>query len=173
MRGVSMYISVSDAAEKFHISKRRVQLLCEQGRIEGASRMSGVWLIPTNAQKPTDARRKSTLPESQLSLFDDFYRIEEEKISITQVCELLSISQATAKNWIRLGKLKIGSDGKTFDKKYIEALISEIKSGKDNRLKSRRNKKSVSGKVLYKDYIKNNHNREIVESILDACDQIN
>ena len=167
-----MYISVSDAAEKFNISKRRVQLLCEQGRIEGASRMSGVWLIPTNAQKPTDARRKSTLPESQLSLFDDFYRIEEEKISITQVCELLSISQATAKNWIRLGKLKIGSDGKTFDKKYIEALISEIKSGKDNRLKSRRNKKSISGKVLYKDYIKNNHNREIVESILDACNQI-
>lgn len=167
-----MYISVSDAAEKFHISKRRVQLLCEQGRIEGASRMSGVWLIPTNAQKPTDARRKSTLPESQLSLFDDFYRIDEEKISITQVCELLSISQATAKNWIRLGKLKIGSDGKTFDKKYIEALISEIKGGKDNRLKSRRNKKSVSGKVLYKDYIKNNHNREIVESVLDACNQI-
>ena len=167
-----MYISVSDAAEKFNISKRRVQLLCEQGRIEGASRMSGVWLIPTNAQKPTDARRKSTLPESQLSLFDDFYRIEEEKISITQVCELLSISQATAKNWIRLGKLKIGSDGKTFDKKYIEALISEIKSGKDNRLKSRRNKKSVSGKVLYKDYIKDNHNREIVESVLDACNQI-
>ena len=167
-----MYISVSDAAEKFNISKRRVQLLCEQGRIEGASRMSGVWLIPTNAQKPTDARRKSTLPESQLSLFDDFYRIEEEKISITQVCELLSISQATAKNWIRLGKLKIGSDGKTFDKKYIEALISEIKIGKDKRLKSRRNKKSVSGKVIYKDYIKNNHNREIVESILNSCDQI-
>ena len=76
-----MYISVSDAAEKFNISKRRVQLLCEQGRIEGANRMSGVWLIPTNAQKPTDARRKSTVPENQLSLFDDLYRIEEEKLS--------------------------------------------------------------------------------------------
>lgn len=167
-----MYISVSDAAEKFNISKRRVQLLCEQGRIEGANRMSGVWLIPTNAQKPTDARRKSTVPENQLSLFDDLYKIEEEKLSITQVCELLSISQATAKNWIRLGKLKIGSDGETFDKKYIETLISEIKSGKVNRLKSRRNKKSVSGKVLYKDYIKNNHNREIVESIVSSCDQM-
>ena len=167
-----MYISVSDAAEKFNISKRRVQLLCEQGRIEGANRMSGVWLIPTNAQKPTDARRKSTVPENQLSLFDDLYKIEEEKLSITQVCELLSISQATAKNWIRLGKLKIGSDGETFDKKYIETLISEIKSGKVNRLKSRWNKKSVSGKVLYKDYIKNNHNREIVESILSSCYQM-
>lgn len=167
-----MYMSVSDATEKFNISKRRVQLLCEQGRIESANRMSGVWLIPTNAQKPTDARRKSTVLENQLSLFDDIYRIEEEKLSITQVCKWLSISQATAKNWIRLGKLKIGSDGETFDKKYIEALISEIKSGKDNRLKSRRNKKSVSGKVLYKDYIKNNHNREIVENILKSCDQM-
>ena len=26
-----MYISVNDAATKFNISKRRVQLLCEQG----------------------------------------------------------------------------------------------------------------------------------------------
>lgn len=167
-----MYISVSDAAEKFNISKRRVQLLCEQGRIEGANRMSGVWLIPTNAQKPTDARRRSTVPKNQLSLFDDLYKIEEEKLSIAQVCELLSISQATIKNWVRLGKLKIESDSETFDKKYIETLISEIKTGKDNRLKSRRNKKSVSGKFLYKDYIKNSHNREIVESILNSCDKI-
>ncbi len=167
-----MYISVSDAAEKFNISKRRVQLLCEQGRIEGANRMSGVWLIPANAQKPTDARRKSKAPDNQLSLFDDIYKIDEEKLNISQVCELLSISQATVKNWVRLGKLRIELDGETFDKKYIESLIAEIKSGKDNRLKSRRNKKSVSGKVLYKDYIKNNHNREIVEGILNSCEQI-
>ena len=167
-----MYISVSDAAEKFNISKRRVQLLCEQGRIEGANRMSGVWLIPTNAQKPTDARRKRKVSENQLSLFDDLHRIEDENLSITQVCELLSISQATVKNWIRLGKLKINSDGETFDKKYIEALISEIKNGKDNRLKSRRNKKSVSGKILYKDYIKNTYNRKTVEDILNSCEQI-
>ena len=75
-----MYISVSDAAEKFNISKRRVQLLCEQGRIEGANRMSGVWLIPTNAQKPTDARRKSNVPENQLSLFDDALPCKEDRI---------------------------------------------------------------------------------------------
>ena len=77
-----MYMSVSDAAEKFNISKRRVQLLCEQGRIEGANRMSGVWLIPTNAQKPTDARRKSKVPENQLSLFDELYKIGDEKICL-------------------------------------------------------------------------------------------
>ena len=167
-----MYISVSDAAEKFNISKRRVQILCEQGRIEGANRVSGVWLIPTEAQKPVDARRKNAIPENQLSLFDDLYKIEDEKLTLSQVCDLFSISQATAKNWIRLGKLKTDSNSETFDKTYIETLLAEIKSGKDSRLKSRRNKKGVSGKVLYKDYITSECNREIVEEILSSCDQI-
>lgn len=167
-----MYMSVSEAAEKFGISKRRVQLLCKQGRIEGANRVSGVWLIPTNAQKPVDARRKNAVPESQLSLLDDLYKIEDEKLTLSQVCDLLSISQATAKNWIRLGKLKTDSNSETFDKAYIETLLAEIKSGKDSRLKSRRNKKSVSGKILYKDYITSECNREVVEGILSSCDQI-
>lgn len=97
---------------------------------------------------------------------------EAEKLNINQVCELLSVSAATAKNWVRLGKLKMNSDGETFDKKYIEMLISDIKSGKDSRLKSRRNKKSVCGKMLYKDYAKNAHNCEVVEEILSSCKQI-
>lgn len=171
-RGDIMYISVSDAAEKFNISKRRVQVLCEQGRIEGANRVSGVWLIPTDAQKPVDARRKNTVPENQLSLFDDLCKIEDEKLTITQVCDLFSISQATAKNWIRLRKLKTDSNSEMFDKRYIETLLADIKSGKDGRLKSRRNKKSVSGKALYKDYIKSESNREIVEEILNTCNKI-
>lgn len=167
-----MYISVSEAAEKFNISKRRVQILCEQGRIEGANRVSGVWLIPTDAQKPIDARRKSNVPENQLSLFDDLYKIEDEKLTVAQVCNLLSISKATVKNWVRLGKLQMDSDCETFDKTYIESLMAEIRSGRDSRLKSRRNKKSVSGKVLYKDYIKSENNRAIVEGILNSCEKI-
>lgn len=47
-----MYISVSDAAAKFNISKRRVQLLCEQDRISGTNMVSGVWLIPETTPKP-------------------------------------------------------------------------------------------------------------------------
>lgn len=167
-----MYISVSDAAEKFNISKRRVQVLCEHGRIEGSNMVSGVWLIPADAQKPIDARKKNAVHENQLSLYDETYKTEDEKLTLTQVCSFLSISQATAKNWIRLGKLKIDANSETFDKAYIETLLAEIKSGKDGRLKSRRNKKNVSGKFLYRYYIANENNREIVEEILNSCDQI-
>lgn len=52
------YISTQQAAEKWGISNRRVQQLCEQGRITGAIRFSRVWAIPKHASKPQDPRLK-------------------------------------------------------------------------------------------------------------------
>lgn len=53
------YLSSKEVAEKWGISQRRVNILCDEGRIEGAIRHSRVWLIPETAKKPTDARVKS------------------------------------------------------------------------------------------------------------------
>lgn len=50
------YITAKEAAIKWGISERRVQVLCEQDRIEGAQRLGKAWAIPKNAQKPLDAR---------------------------------------------------------------------------------------------------------------------
>lgn len=162
-----MYISVSDAAAKFSLSKRRVQVLCEQGRIEGANMVSGVWLIPSDAEKPLDARVKQSASANQISLFEPVYDVSSatNEVTLNEVCEILSISTATAKNWIRLGKLDIKENG-LFDKRYIENLAFEIKTGKDNRLKSRRNKKSASGNSMYKDYIGSEHNQSVVADLL-------
>ena len=52
-------MSSADAAIKWNISRRRVEVLCSQGRIEGVQRLGGMWLIPENAEKPADARIKS------------------------------------------------------------------------------------------------------------------
>lgn len=52
------YMSAPQAAEKWGISERRVQILCSQNRIPGVSKLGYMWLIPTNAKKPVDARRK-------------------------------------------------------------------------------------------------------------------
>ncbi|WP_411677135.1 DNA-binding protein [Caproicibacter sp.] len=54
------YISVQQAAEKWEISERRIQKLCEENRIEGAVRFGHAWAIPKDAEKPADARRKKT-----------------------------------------------------------------------------------------------------------------
>jgi len=53
------YMSISQAAEKWGITPRRIQVLCAQERIPGATRIGFVWAIPKNAEKPKDARIKS------------------------------------------------------------------------------------------------------------------
>jgi len=70
------YLIPKEAAEKWGISERRVQLLCQQGRIAGAERHGRIWLIPETAPKPKDARIKTgryikNQPESPASEVPD------------------------------------------------------------------------------------------------------
>ena len=52
------YLSAPQAAEKWGISERRVQILCSENRIPGVSKLGYMWLIPKNAEKPIDGRTK-------------------------------------------------------------------------------------------------------------------
>jgi len=58
--GIQMldYISVEQASDKWGISNRRIQKLCEENRIDGVIRFGRSWAIPRDAQKPADARKK-------------------------------------------------------------------------------------------------------------------
>ncbi len=51
------YIDVKTASEKWNITERRVTYLCRNGRIEGAKKEAGLWLIPSNSVKPEDGRK--------------------------------------------------------------------------------------------------------------------
>ena len=53
------YMTAKEAAEKWAITPRRVQVLCAQGKILGAVRFGVTWSIPKDAQKPKDGRRKA------------------------------------------------------------------------------------------------------------------
>lgn len=59
--GVSMvkFISTTEAAAKWGLSNRRVAILCAEGRIADTQKIGNTWMIPENAEKPTDARIKS------------------------------------------------------------------------------------------------------------------
>lgn len=54
------YITAHQAAEKWEISQRRVQILCSQGRIEGVFKLGDIWAIPSNTKKPMDSRKKES-----------------------------------------------------------------------------------------------------------------
>jgi excisionase family DNA binding protein len=52
------YMTAQEAAQKWNVSLRWVQRLCKKNRIDGAMNVNRVWLIPKEADKPTDVRYK-------------------------------------------------------------------------------------------------------------------
>lgn len=78
-------------------------------------------------------------------------------ITLGDLCQQLSISRATGRNWLRLGKIE--SQGKQpdgavyFTEDYVRSVNESLRTGKRQSLRSRRNKGYVSGKCLYDRYV--------------------
>lgn len=53
------YLSIKQTSEKWGISVRRIQVLCPEGRIPGATKIGSYWAIPSDAGKQNDERIKS------------------------------------------------------------------------------------------------------------------
>jgi AraC family transcriptional regulator len=88
------YISVKEAANKWGLTTRMVIYYCTNKHIEGAQKIANVWLIPKDAARPEDRRRKKDAPsfhallEQQDSLFSvlDLFPIPMEVFSPDGVC---------------------------------------------------------------------------------------
>lgn len=96
---------------------------------------------------------------------------DENLVSLSELCKELSISVATGRNWVKLGKLIPAFERKKtlfFSKTYMEQIKSDIKNGKNTALKSRRNKKYISGSNIYHSYVtEHSVNLPIVQSVID------
>ena len=53
------YKTTTQIAQQWGISARRVGILCSHGRIPGVQKAGNTWIIPEEADKPSDARIKS------------------------------------------------------------------------------------------------------------------
>lgn len=53
------YLSIRQTSEKWGISIRRIQVLCAENRIPGATKIGSYWAIPADAEKTNDERIKS------------------------------------------------------------------------------------------------------------------
>lgn len=51
-------LTTTETAKRWGISARRIDLLCSQERVKGAEKVGNTWLIPDNAEKLQDPRRK-------------------------------------------------------------------------------------------------------------------
>ena len=50
------YMTIKEAAEKWGLSTRRVQTICNEGMVPGVMKFGREWAIPKEAKKPVDKR---------------------------------------------------------------------------------------------------------------------
>lgn len=50
------FLTIKEVAEKWDVTPRRIQKMCNDGRIIGAKKFGRDWAIPADTEKPKDAR---------------------------------------------------------------------------------------------------------------------
>ena len=91
------YITVQEAAQKWGVTTRRVQMLCNENRIKGAYRFGKSWMIPATAVLP-NARKKNEephLPMPRKSPFLDMTNLYN-KAGCADECAEMLINQPEA-----------------------------------------------------------------------------
>lgn len=74
------YLSTKEIAYQWNINDRRVRVLCEEGRVEGAFKVGKTWMIAEDASKPYDARQ--TVKKEYKGLSFNFAKIDKFKHEI-------------------------------------------------------------------------------------------
>jgi len=97
--------------------------------------------------------------------------LNEDEMSLDEVCKILSISLATGHNWVKLNKITpLRNSGKSaiFSRKLIIQLSEDIQNSSTKVLKSRRNKKKVKGKKIYTDYLNGSENNKAINDLIEC-----
>jgi len=67
------YAKAEEMAARWKVSVRQVQLLCQNGRIEGASKFGNAWAIPEKTSKPTRTGSFKPGRKSKIKTFGSAY----------------------------------------------------------------------------------------------------
>jgi hypothetical protein len=120
-------LTVKEAASRWNVSTRRITTLCEQGRIEGAEKIAGVWILPKNAKKPADARVKNEKYidwRNKPELSSDDYESNLKSIRGTLAVEGIEISRESINNINRLvsGQTSCSDIVEELKEKYMQRV---------------------------------------------------
>ena len=84
------WITVKQASEKWGVTTRRVQELCKEGKIKGATRWERTWMIPSHAVLPRSSKGEEPhMPMPRKSPFLDMTDIYNEVGKAEEKAELL------------------------------------------------------------------------------------
>jgi len=135
------WISVQQAAEQWHLSDRRVRVLCEQGKIPGVVKEGRSFRIPSTAIKPADGRRTRhrSIPSQYAALFSQVDGLkaqwdrsrpltagERQRLREEFMVEYTYNSNAIEGNTLTLQETALVLAGLTIDKKPLKDHLEAV-----------------------------------------------
>ena len=84
VKSMNNTMTVKETAKLWDISERRVMILCKEGKIDGATKKGRSWVIPSNAQKPADARYKKSQPVKASTRLPLPIGISDYRLAVTE-----------------------------------------------------------------------------------------
>lgn len=130
------YIKVSQAAEKWGLSARRVRILCQENKIDGVIRKGNLYMIPENAQKPADGRRKASRQvisferieelKAELDTRRPLTQGELERLNEEFMIEFTYNSNAIEGNTLTLQETAMVLEGITIDQKPLKDHLEAV-----------------------------------------------
>ena len=135
------YIKVSQAAEKWGITARRVRILCAQNKIEGVRKRGNLYMIPEDAHRPVDNRKfkGKKLPSKFAAQFKTIDAKKEELARLRPLTEgeverirndfLINFtydSNAIEGNTLTLKETAMVLEGMTIDQKPLKDHLEAV-----------------------------------------------
>ncbi len=127
------YIKVSQAAEKWGISPRRVRFLCTEGKIPGVIRKGKLYLIPETAVKPMDGRLSKTniiaeieYKKDRLNAMRPLTYGELNRLRQEFMVEFTYNSNAIEGNTLTLQETAMVLEGMTVDQKPLKDHLEAV-----------------------------------------------
>lgn len=140
-RMLMKYISIKEASKNWSLSERRVRILCSEGRIPGIKKDGKAWLIPEDAQKPSDIRSYKNVSLSRkfknqiaeldrklkfLKQEDNLTKLEKERLREEFVVQYTYDSNAIEGSTITLQETALILEGLTIDQKPLKEHLDAI-----------------------------------------------
>ncbi len=127
------YVKISQMAEKWGISARRIRVLCAEGKIPGVVRKGNLYMIPEDAQKPIDGRLSNAKPfaeieekKQKLSGLRPLTPGEVERLREEFMVEFTYNSNAIEGNTLTLKETAMVLEGITIDQKPMKDHLEAV-----------------------------------------------
>ncbi len=118
------YMSVTEASRQWGISDRRIRVLCNGGKVDGAIRLGWSWIIPKDAPKPSDGRHLRAIKTRNIRPgavdIDEIARLQAELPLTSSMLLSKGYQGIIAKNI----KILLSVCGESVSEKEIKAIFS-------------------------------------------------